>query len=138
MDLNNQSYLYHEDPAYGVSSTSPLSQVKIIKEEFSTTAETLNTQVPLYMNWVASEMAVISQFFEELSIEAKEIPALSILKKAEKFLPKIKQYIKDEKYKIKHDTTTYLLSSPANAKQLLESIKDVENGNLIEKDLDDL
>ncbi len=36
------------------------------------------------------------------------------------------------------EETAYLLSSPANAKRIRESMKEVEEGNVIEKDLADL
>ena len=137
MDLNNsQFYIHIEEAAYGAASTSPA--FKIMQDEADISSETSNTQVQSYTHWVSYEMFAISKSFNDLSIEAKKISALEILKKVENILPKIRQYVKDAKYKIKHDTTTYLLSSPANAEELFKSMEQLKQGKVIVKNLADL
>lgn len=78
MDLNNQSYLYHEDPAYGVSSISPLSQIKIIKDE-----EILP---------IKAEILDFSQRLNKLAEQVGQISVKSLINELKDFVEDIHSY----------------------------------------------
>ena len=60
----------------------------------------------------------------------------------EAFYQKLKDLFKDKRVSItvaeEMDETSYLLSNPVNAERLLAAVKNVEHGNIVSVDFDEL